>query len=71
MFGGIGDLSSLTSVTGGGALTPSSSATNGDFGASSDYNVGNMTFNTSGGAKNNQMVVFALVALVAFVAFKK
>lgn len=63
-------LGAMTSLTGGGGMSASSSATNGDFGASSDYSVGNMTFGGSSG-KDNQMVIIALVVLVAVVAFKK
>ncbi|WP_286269530.1 hypothetical protein [Thalassotalea hakodatensis] len=56
---------------GGGGMSASSSATatNGDFGSDSSYNVGNMTF----GAKdnNNQMIMIAGLAVVAVLLWKR
>jgi hypothetical protein len=66
-------LGALTSLTGGGGLSASSSATatNGDFGADQSYNVGNMTFGAQSGSNNNQMIMMAGIAIVALLVWKK
>jgi len=66
-------LGALTSLTGGGGMSASSSATatNGDFGSDQSYNVGNMTFGAPSGANNNQMIMIAGLAIVALLVWKK
>ncbi|MDT0603490.1 hypothetical protein [Thalassotalea castellviae] len=65
-------LAGLTSLTNGGGMSASSSATatNGDFGSDSSYNVGNMTFGAKSG-DNNQMIMIAGFAVVALLLWKK
>jgi len=66
-------LGAMTSLTGGGGLSASSSATatNGDFGQDSSYNVGNMTFGAKSAIDNSQMMLIAGVAIVALLIWKK
>ncbi len=65
-------LGAMTSLTGGGGMSASSSATNGDFGSDSGYSVGNMNFGTNGASSsNNQMLIIGAVALIGFFLWKK
>ena len=65
-------LAAMTSLTGGGGLSASSSATNGDFGADSSYSVGNMTFGTNGSNSGNTTVlIVAAVAVIGFMLWQK
>lgn len=65
-------LGAMTSLTGGGGMSASSSATNGDFGSDSNYTVGNMTFGTNGANSGNTTVlIVAAVAVIGFVLWKR
>ena len=65
-------LGALTSLTGGGGMSASSSATNGDFGADSSYNVGNMNFGATGANSGNKtMLIVGVVVVIGLVLWKK
>lgn len=65
-------MGALTSLTGGGGMSASSSAANGDFGADSSYKVGNMTFGAVGSnSSNNQLLIIGAVAVIGLLLWKK
>lgn len=67
-------LGALTSLTGGGGMSASSSATatNGDFsGGAGGYSVGNMTFNGNQKGSANGVLALLAFAIVGYVIIKK
>lgn len=64
-------LGALTSLTGGGGMSASSSATNGDFGSDSNYQVGNMNFGSASGMDNQQTMIIGAVVVVGLYLWLK